>query len=251
IGLHAAFHADGVWRDRLIRWVSRWALAGMICIGLGTLGYLLVLPDHARLNMVRAPMLVIMTVLNFGVTLVVIAALALGYIAGHRWVTPPSAILLFMAGVLAITTGEFVREGSRKPYQIDGYILSPGVRVSNVPLYHERGFIDQTPWLAFYLRYRWPDLDPRRPDRWTDDQRVHVGASIFRYHCAGCHALTGYNGIRPIIRPWTPDLIREAVRHLHRTNPAMPPWLGNEAEREALAQYLIRLQEGFVGGATP
>lgn len=249
IGLHATFHANGAWKDRLVRWVSRWALGGMVCIGLGTLGYLLILPDHARLNMVRAPMLLVMTALNFGVTLVVIAALALGYIAGHRWVTPPSAVLLFMAGVLAITTGEFIREGSRKPYQVEGYILSPGVRVSDVPLYHERGFIDQTPWLALYLRQRWPDLD--RPDRWTDEQRVRSGEAIFRYHCAGCHALTGYNGIRPIIRPWTPELIREAVRHLHRTNPAMPPWLGNEAEREALARYLIRLQEASAGSAAP
>ncbi|GBC84314.1 hypothetical protein HRbin11_00739 [bacterium HR11] len=251
VGLHAAFHADGAWKDRLVRWVSRWALGGMVCIGLGTLGYLLVLPDHARLNMVRAPMLLTMTALNFGVTLVVIAALALGYVVGHRWVTPPSAVLLFMAGVLAITTGEFIREGSRKPYQIERYILSPGVRVSNVPLYHEQGFIARTPWPAFYLRQRWPDLDPGRPDRWTDDQQVHVGEAIFRYHCAGCHALTGYNGIRPIIRPWTPELIREAVRHLHRTNPAMPPWLGNEAEREALARYLVHLQEASAGSMAP
>ncbi len=243
IGLHAAFHAGGAWKDRLVRWVSEWALGGMVCIGLGALGYLLVLPDHARLNMVRAPMLLIMTVLNFGVTLVVIAALTLGRLAGSRWVTPPSAVLLFMAGVLAITTGEFVREGARKPYQVEGYILSPGVRVADVPLYHQQGFIARTPWLAFYLRQRSPDLDPGRPDRWTDEQKVRIGEAIFRYHCAGCHALTGYNGIRPIIRPWTPELIREAVRHLHRTNPAMPPWLGNEAEREALARYLIRLQE--------
>jgi cytochrome bd-type quinol oxidase subunit 1 len=251
IGLHAAFHADGAWRDRLVRWVSRWALAGMVCIGLGALGYLLVLPDHARLNMVRAPMLLIMTALNFGVTWVVVIALALGYIAGHRWVTPPSAVLLFMAGVLAITTGEFIREGSRKPYQIERYILSPGVRVSDVPLYLGQGFIARTPWLAFYLRHRWPDLDLGRPERWTDEQQVGIGEAIFRYHCAGCHALTGYNGIRPIIQAWTPELIREAVRHLHRTNPAMPPWLGNEAEREALARYLIRLQGASVGSMFP
>jgi mono/diheme cytochrome c family protein len=80
---------------------------------------------------------------------------------------------------------------------------------------------------------------------------VGIGEAIFRYHCAGCHALTGYNGIRPIIQAWTPELIREAVRHLHRTNPAMPPWLGNEAEREALARYLIRLQGASVGSMSP
>jgi hypothetical protein len=31
------------------------------------------------------------------------------------------------------------------------------------------------------------------------------------------------------------------VRNLHRTNPAMPPWLGTMAERELLAAYLLQL----------
>jgi hypothetical protein len=50
--------------------------------------------------------------------------------------------------------------------------------------------------------------------------------------------------MRPLIQPWTPEIIADAVRHLHRTNPAMPPWLGNEAEREALIAYLVALQKG-------
>jgi len=38
-------------------------------------------------------------------------------------------------------------------------------------------------------------------------------------------------------------LIRDAVRNLHRTNPAMPPWLGSSAERDLLAAYLLQLNE--------
>ena len=58
-----------------------------------------------------------------------------------------------------------------------------------------------------------------------------------------CHAFYGYNGIKPIILPWTPQLIRDGVRNLHRTNPAMPPWLGNRTEQDALAAYLVQLSE--------
>jgi hypothetical protein len=41
--------------------------------------------------------------------------------------------------------------------------------------------------------------------------------------------------------PWTPQLITEGVRNLHRANPAMPPWLGTRTEQDALAAYLVRL----------
>ena len=51
----------------------------------------------------------------------------------------------------------------------------------------------------------------------------------------------GYNGMKPIVYPWTAELIVDAVHNLHRTNPAMPPWLGTEAERDLLAAYLVQL----------
>jgi len=242
IGLHVSFQpAEAGWKDSVIRWISLWALWGMVLIVFGGLWYLLVMPEHAQLNMVRAPMLLIMLALNFTVTLVVVAALAWGYAVGSRWITPPSAILLLLAGVVAVSSGEFVREGARKPYRIDNYILAPGVRVGDAEAFQGEGMISQAPWLKYYLSQRLSETMLSNVDRLPEDQKAWVGEAIFRYHCASCHALWGYNGIRPLIQPWTPELIREAVTHLHRTNPAMPPWLGSESEREALASYLIRL----------
>lgn len=242
VGLHVAFQQkEARWKDLVIRWISQWALFGIVLITLGGLWYLAVMPDHARLNMIRAPLLITMMVLNFAVTLVVIVALALGYAVGSHWIMPPSAILLVLAGVVAVTTGEFVREGARKPYLIEKYIFAPGVRVQEVPAFHRDGLIAHAPWLKYYLSQRLPEATRSTVDRLPEAPKAQVGEAIFRYHCASCHALLGYNGIQPLIRPWTPDLIRDAVRHLHRTNPAMPPWLGNEAEREALALYLIRV----------
>jgi cytochrome bd-type quinol oxidase subunit 1 len=242
IGLHVSFQpAEARWKDSVIRRISLWALWGMILILAGGLWYLLVMPEHAQLNMIRAPMLLIMLALNFAVTFVVMAALAWGYAVGSRWITPPSAVLLLLAGVVAVTTGEFVREGARKPYRIDNYILAPGVRVGDVEAFHGEGMISLAPWLKYYLSQQLSETMLSNVDRLPEEQKAWVGEAIFRYHCASCHALWGYNGMRPLIQPWTPELIREAVTHLHRTNPAMPPWMGSEAEREALAAYLIRL----------
>ena len=239
ITFHASFRSDATdLKDRVVRSVSQWSVAGMALIALGAAWYLLSMPDHAQLNLMRAPILLIMTALNFAVTLLVIAALAWGLVSGARWITPPSALLLLLAGAVATTTGEFVREGARKPYRIENYLIAPGVLTSEVPKLQREGFITHSRWLNFALR-----RDAARAEASNQENLVRRGEGIFQYHCSSCHALFGYNGIKPILQPWTPELIRDAVRNLHRTNPAMPPWLGTETERAALTAYLVQLNQ--------
>ena len=239
IAFHVSFHSDGAGlKDRVIRVVSQWALAGMALIAFGSVWYLVATPDHAMLNMMRAPILLAMTALNFSVSLVVIAALAWGMVSGARWITPPSALLLLLAGAVATTTGEFVREGARKPYRIENFLIAPGVLVEQIPTLQREGFVTHSRWLKYHLRAAVKD------GAGTDSASARLlaaGEGIFQYHCGACHAFYGYNGIIPIIYPWTGELIQDAVRHLHRTNPAMPPWLGTDAERRALAAYLLKL----------
>jgi cytochrome d ubiquinol oxidase subunit I len=238
IVLHVSFHADHL-RDRIVRPASAWAIVGMALIALGGGWYLFSMPDHAQLNLIRAPILLIMTALNFAVTLLVVVALGWGVVSGARWITPPSALMLLLAGAVATTTGEFVREGARKPYRIENYILAPGVLVSDVPTFQREGFVAHSRWLNYYLL----NVGASRRNTGKDEMRFHTGEGIFQYHCSSCHAEFGYNGMKPIICPWTPELIRDAVHNLHRTNPAMPPWLGNEAERDLLAAYLVQLND--------
>jgi len=238
IVFHASFRSDrSDLKNVVVRAVSQWAMGGMALIALGGVWYMFTMPDHAQLNLMRAPILLVMTALNFAVTLLVIAALAWGMVSGARWITPPSALMLLLAGALGATTGEFVREGARKPYRIENYLLAPGVLVSQVPTLQREGFIAHTRWLRYYLR------NSAKPAALDRAARIKAGEGIFQYHCSSCHAEFGYNGIKPIIYPWTAELIRDAVRNLHRTNPAMPPWLGTSAERDLLAAYLLQLNE--------
>jgi cytochrome bd-type quinol oxidase subunit 1 len=236
---HASFRSEqSDLKNVVVRAVSQWAMAGMALIALGGVWYMIAMPDHAQLNVVRAPILLIMTVLNFTITLLVIAALAWGMVSGARWITPPSALMLLLAGALAATTGEFVREGARKPYRIEKYLLAPGVLVSDVPKFQSDGFITRSRWLRFYLH---DGAASAKPTALDGAARIKAGEGIYQYHCSSCHAEFGYNGIKPIIYPWTAELIHDAVRNLHRTNPAMPPWLGTPAERDLLAAYLLQL----------
>ncbi len=243
VGLFISFHGEHEWTHWIIRRTSKWALGGMVLILIGGIWYFLVLPDHAMLNIMRAPILVVMVFLNFGATIVVIFALAFGLAQGSRWITPPAAFLLFLAGVIAMGAGEFIREGARKPYLIDGILFSPGVFVEEVNSLNRKGLIGQTAWLQFYLQSQ---LDKPYEDvlrNGTEDERARVGAGLFMYHCSGCHAFLGYNGLQPIVKPWNEPFLDDALKNLHLANPAMPPWLGTAQERHALVKFLMLPRE--------
>lgn len=239
IGTFISFEdANTELKDTVVREISRWALVGMGLILVGGVGYFLVLPERVQLNLVRAPVLLVMTVLNFGVTILVLGALGSGYVNGARWITPPAAFMLLAAGMLAIGTGEFLREGSRKPYLIRDHLYSPGVRASRAGTLRREGFTDHTPWLRHFLTENVEGFGERPMDELPEAAREKIGRGIFRYHCASCHATVGYNGIQPIVQPWTEEMIRDTAENLHRANPAMPPWFGSETERRMLADYL-------------
>jgi cytochrome bd-type quinol oxidase subunit 1 len=244
IAVHLSFQAEPrLSKNLIMRAISRWALIGIVLILAGGLWYLAAMPEHAKLNLIRAPILVGMTAVNLLITLVVMVALAWGHFAGSRWITPPAATLLLLAGAAAITTGEFVREGTRKPYRIDHYVMAPGVRVGEIEKLQREGLIRHSRWLKHYLDQSGSSASSAAAGVPAEERQVRVGQALFRYHCSSCHAEWGYNGIVPLLRPWTPELIRDTVQNLHRANPAMPPWIGNRTERDALAVYLIKLNE--------
>ncbi len=135
------------------------------------------MPEHATLNMLRAPALILMALLNFAVALVGMAALAWGCAVGPRWITPPSALLLFLAGVVAIVTGELVREGARKPCR--NCILAPGVRVEEVSTLRRQGLIPHIPWLRYDLERTLPPDSLARPDRLAEPLKAQVEEALF------------------------------------------------------------------------
>ncbi len=232
-------------RERMLRRMSLGGLAGMALLLVGAAGYVWTLPDHARLNLVRAPILNAMTAAALASGLVVLAALAGGFFAGARWLNPPFALLMVLAAAVGVTAGEFMREAARKPYRIERQVLAPGFRVADVEAIRSRGLVASSLWPREY----WQAYERRR--QVVEDgvasprvRQVLLGETVFNYHCAACHAHVGYNGIVPIVQPWTPGLLKDTIRHLHRTNPAMPPWVGSESERDALVSYLSQYAKG-------
>jgi len=68
------------------------------------------------------------------------------------------------------------------------------------------------------------------------------GKIIYDVQCLRCHAVDGYNAIRPLVENWTVDMIRDNTRQLHRLRGFMPPFAGTESDLNDLVAYLSTLR---------
>jgi mono/diheme cytochrome c family protein len=68
-----------------------------------------------------------------------------------------------------------------------------------------------------------------------------AGQEVFRLLCSSCHAVDGYNAIRPIVKDWSQEYIDSQLQNLDVLKAIMPPFLGSDAERKALAKWLAGL----------
>jgi mono/diheme cytochrome c family protein len=224
------------------------AMLGGGLIILGGLGWLLALPPSARLALAGAAALNVLMVLIFFCTAVVLAMFYLGPYRHPAWLSPGAAILLFLIGLAVTGAAEFVREAVRKPFVIYGEVYSHNVYRGELPSLQREGFLNGGVWTRRYIARTVPALmtstgqiDTTRIPTLPLDQKVEVGHTLFNYHCASCHAPSGYSGMKELLPGWTGEMIGSLIVNLDRFHYLMPPWSGTPEEAGALRLYLETL----------
>lgn len=235
-------------RSLIIRRSTRPAFLGAALITVGGIGWLVFLPQSARLAFEAAAVLTVFAVLIFALTIVVFALLYIGPYRNPNWMTPGFAGSLLLFGLAAFSTGEFIREAVRKPYVVYGVVLGNQVLEKDVPDLRRNGFLQSGRWTRMYAAERYPEVvqDGRIvPDRLLalpESDRKHLGQVIFMHHCNDCHAAeTGYSAVGPILFSRPRPMLVDMIRHLHETHYFMPPWSGTAEEAEVLADYLLTI----------
>lgn len=152
-----------------------------------------------------------------------------GLLKNKRSVHLETAVLL--AGIALIATGsmEYVREGIRKPYTVYHYMYANGLTSDRMKSIDARGFFADPPVIAY----------DRDLAQMTSEER---GRIIYDVQCLRCHAVDGYNAIRPLVENWTIDMIRDNTRQLERLRGFMPPFAGTEEDLEDLVSFLATLR---------
>ncbi|MCH8968874.1 MAG: cytochrome c, partial [Planctomycetes bacterium] len=121
--------------------------------------------------------------------------------------------------------GEFVREGSRKPYTVRQTLYANSITRAEVARLRAVGSVTADPYPL------------RNADRYPHDQ-LRLGARVYRFQCSVCHTVSGANGLTHLTGSWALDQKRMNIAKLQFTKPFMPPFAGTAEELEALVQYL-------------
>jgi mono/diheme cytochrome c family protein len=154
-----------------------------------------------------------------------------GLVFEKLYINGATATLLVALAFAATAGGEFVREGSRKPYSIRQVLFSNAVRPGDVARLRRVGATAGDPYPL------------READRLPNDQ-VRLGAKVFRRLCSVCHTIDGTNGLTHLTGTWDLEQMRMNIAKLQQTKPFMPPFAGTPDDVEALVQFVAWSNRG-------
>lgn len=131
------------------------------------------------------------------------------------------AILLMACAFVAIGSGEWIREGLRKPFVIGQYMFVNGIRLPAPPAVppppagaglqgedpftvealNQKGVLAQARWVRLPGTVRPGDpasaaLDPQE----LVQHETAAGRELFHLQCSACHSIDGYNAVRPLVK---------------------------------------------------
>jgi len=225
-------------RQRLVATGYRFMMPAILCLPLGAWTFA-VLPERGRAFLEGGAPVMLMF-LGFGIAGLVILFAAAAAALARRDYAPSvhGAVVMALLALVAFGAMEFVREGVRKPFVIEGLMYSTGVTAAgyedldpraNLARTRRDGVLAAAPWAL-------------PPGRTPADLAGHaLGEAVYRAACLKCHSVDGYNAVRPLVRGWSPETVRRLLDRMDEVKPAMPPFPGTAAEKDALAAYLEAL----------
>jgi len=230
---------DGV-RKAVVSLGYKFIVPAILCVPLGLWTYA-VLPERAQ-EFLRGGAPVMVVFLGFGLAGLGVLTLSAVVALLRRDTSTSSAgaIAIVLGAFVAFGAMEFVREGARKPFVIEGFMYSTGVTVAgaadvdtraNITWTQANGILSAAPW-ALPPGKEIGDLD-----------LPGYGQAVFRAACQRCHQVDGYNAIRPLVRGWSAETVRWTLDRLDEIKPSMPPFPGTNVEKGALVSYLLTLNE--------
>jgi len=215
-------------REGLIRYLAAWGVGGVAVAWLGFTWWAGNIPAEAQRLIFPADGLLRPTYVVGLAALGLLAVLlvGVGFLAPRSFGAAAALLAVLFTGTY-FGAYERVREGSRKPYIIHGYMYSNGVRVDEVDRLNREGILTKARWAGAGLA-----AGP-----------TSLGQQVFRAQCQMCHSLDGYLAIRPLVAGQDAEGLTALLEALRAGRPGMPPIVGTEKEIEGLAAYLASLGE--------
>ncbi|MDR0609668.1 MAG: cytochrome ubiquinol oxidase subunit I [Planctomycetaceae bacterium] len=212
--------------NKIVRRMSRPLIFGIVTVLLGVIWWFVLLSPNVLLVMERSVLLNILLTLFFGLCGLITLLIIVGPILNPRSINVGFALCLFIFGLTALASAEFIREAVRKPWIVDQVVLGNQIYADEIAERQKTGF----------LRESYQQQLPT--------EKIQLGGMVFMYHCNNCHATNhGLSAVGPLLYGESKEKIVETIKTLNQPTISMPPWCGTDEELDALAEFLMTVQQ--------
>ncbi|HNU92482.1 MAG TPA: c-type cytochrome [Spirochaetota bacterium] len=230
---------EGEFRTRMMRYCTKWLLYPMIGLAISGAWYFYAVPAATRhtafaVNPEMGPYVCTIVVASI---LIFAGGLALSLRSGRVLQKSITAVLILI-GLSWMGGFEYVREISRKPHVISEYMYSTSISVLDEERLNREGVLPNARWSSVHSL--------------TADNAMEAGRELYRIQCSPCHTAGGIrNDIIPRTRAFTYLGMLSQLTGQGRVKPYMPRFAGTEAEKRALAEYIVAGLNGQTLEARP
>ena len=233
-------------RERIVPLCYKFMLPSLLALPMGGWIFLALSPRAKTFLEGGAPVMLIF--LSFGMAAFIVIHISAGLSLWRKDFKPSTlgACLLVLLAFISFGAFEFVREGVRKPFIVEGFMYSTGLTTkmaegvdkrATVALATKSGVLRLAPWA----------LPPGSAvEKLSIAER---GQAVYKAACLRCHCVDGYNAMRPLVRGWSSGTMKHLLDHMAEVKSSMPDFPGTESEKLALIHYLLTLNPKKGGAA--
>ena len=139
------------------------------------------------------------------------------------------AAIMLIIGLMYFGAFEFLREGGRRPYIIYDYMYSNAILKKDIDSVAQAGVLHEAKW-----------IEHRKV---TPYNVQAAGKELFNVLCLSCHSIGGpLNDIRQQIRMSSSQELNLIFATMGKERPYMPPFAGNNFEKQVLINFLNTTQ---------
>ena len=226
--LTAAKKFTGDERKTLVRYNGKWILYSLLGMIPSLIWYYLTIPGLAQDGLAGASYIMKVSFVHLIISLVVFLLLLFLFILwkseklNFAW-----SIIVLLAIFVFFGAFEFLREAGRKPYAIPQYMYATGVRVSQQEELKGKPVLQQAKWV--------------QTREVNEKNELTAGEDLFRIQCYACHSFGLKNNINSKIAQWDLKKTIRTMGTLKGITAFMPGFVGDEAEKIALAKWLYSI----------
>ena len=219
----AMLEADRDFRIRLLRYCARWLILAVPFMAVFGYWYFSAVPEAVRETTLSNPQTLLPVQVMLGATAAIFVGGALINLRLPRALQVAVTAMLVVIGLGWMGGFEYSREIARKPYVLGEVLYSTSIFKKDAASLNAQGVLPSAKWSAV---------------KDTTDTAA-AGRELFNLQCLSCHTVGGVrNDVVPKIAGFPYMGILAQLTGQGKVQSYMPPFVGTDAEREALAVYL-------------